>query len=169
MDPQILIKEAINGLILYFCDIRGPPTPSPLSPWGCVDHRLRTYAIWQSQFNKIINPCTINSFSIKTSCNNLSLIMLFSNTIFFHWLFISEILFRLFQRPSQQRQQRHPINRIRIRTENGPAETWSWLPFRSVDPLTEVDGNGFSWPGNNPLKRYYIRRVEIFIISLTAL
>ncbi len=33
------------GTKLYFHDLRGLPRPSPRTPWGSIDPRLRTYAL----------------------------------------------------------------------------------------------------------------------------
>ncbi len=33
------------GALLYFCDLRGPTKPSLRTPWGSMDHRLRTYVL----------------------------------------------------------------------------------------------------------------------------
>ncbi len=46
-DPWILIKVTIMGKILYFCDLRGLPRPSPRTPWRSMDPRLRSYDIEQ--------------------------------------------------------------------------------------------------------------------------
>ena len=47
MDPQILINEAISGLKLYFCVIRGLPRPSLRNLWGSMDPQLRTCVLDQ--------------------------------------------------------------------------------------------------------------------------
>ncbi len=37
------------GTKLYSHDLRGPPRPSPRTPWGSMDPRLRTYALGPSK------------------------------------------------------------------------------------------------------------------------
>ncbi len=38
-------KKLYKGKIFYFCDLHGPTRHTLRTPWGPMDHRLRTYAL----------------------------------------------------------------------------------------------------------------------------
>jgi len=40
--------------VLYFFDLRGTPRPSPRTPWGSMDPRLRTYDLVTTKLLKIL-------------------------------------------------------------------------------------------------------------------